>query len=263
MKIDLTGKTAVVSGSGQGIGLAIGAGLAGAGASVVLNTRSADRVNKAVDRLRCMLPGAEITGVAADLGTEDGVRMLLDAVPDADILVNNLGIFEPQEFLDITDADWHQMFDTNLMSGVRLSRGYLPGMLARNTGRIVFVSSESALQIPPEMIHYGVTKIAQLALSRGLAELCAGTEITVNSVLVGPTASEGVADFVNKLGGEGKPAQQAVDDFVRDHRPTSILRRASTPEEIANMVVYLCSPQAAATTGAAVSVDGGVRRSAV
>ena len=263
MKIDLTGKTAVVSGSGQGIGLAIGAGLAGAGASVVLNTRSADRVDKAVERLRGMLPDSEITGVAADLGTEDGARALLDAVPDADILVNNLGIFEPRDFLDISDAEWQQMFDTNVMSGIRLSRGYLPGMLARNTGRIVFVSSESALQIPPEMIHYGVTKIAQLALSRGLAELCAGTAITGNSVLVGPTASEGVADFVNKLGGEGKPAQQAVDDFVREHRPTSILRRASTPEEIANMVVYLCSPQASATTGAAVSVDGGVRRSAV
>jgi NAD(P)-dependent dehydrogenase (short-subunit alcohol dehydrogenase family) len=263
MKIDLTGKTAVISGSGQGIGLAVAACLAESGAAVVVNARSTDRVAKAVDRVRGIVPGADVRGVAADLGTADGVRTLLDAVPDADILVNNLGIFEPQDFADITDADWQKMFDTNVMSGIRLSRGYLAGMLARDTGRIVFVSSESALQIPPEMIHYGVTKIAQLALSRGLAELCAGTGITVNSVLVGPTASEGVADFVNKLGGEGKPAQQAVDDFVAEHRPTSILRRATTPEEVANMIVYLCSPQASATTGAAVSVDGGVRRSAV
>jgi NAD(P)-dependent dehydrogenase (short-subunit alcohol dehydrogenase family) len=263
MRIDLTGKTAIVSGSGQGIGLAIAAGLAGAGAAVVLNARSADRVSKAVDRVRGMVPGAEIRGVAADLSTPSGVQVLLDAEPRADILVNNLGIFEPKQFLDISDADWQLMFDTNVMSSVRLSRAYLPGMLAADTGRVVFVSSESALQIPPEMIHYGVTKIAQLALSRGLAELCAGTGITVNSVLAGPTASEGVADFVNKLGGEGKPAQQAVDDFVREHRPTSILRRATSPEEVANMVVYLCSPQASATTGAAVSVDGGTRRSVI
>lgn len=264
MKIDLTGRIAVVSGSGQGIGLAIARGLAESGASVVVNGRSDQRVAAAVGQLRSMLPTAEITGVAADLSTADGVDTLLSAIPRTDILVNNLGIFNPQAFLEIADTEWERFFQVNVMSGIRLSRAYLPGMLEEDWGRVVFVSSESALQIPPEMIHYGMTKTAQLAVSRGLAEMCAGTGVTVNAVLPGPTGSEGVSDFVAKLAPDpDKSPQQLVDEFVREHRPTSILRRAATPEEVANLVVYVCSPQASATTGAALSVDGGTRRSIV
>ncbi|MBK5247929.1 MAG: SDR family oxidoreductase [Actinomycetales bacterium] len=266
MKIDLTNQTAVVSGSGQGIGLAIAKGLAECGASVVLNGRSEERVALALSRLRGAVPGAEVNGVAADLGTAGGVDTLVSAVPRTDILVNNLGIFDPRPFLEIDDDEWDRFFQVNVMSGVRLSRAYLPGMLEADSGRIVFVSSESALQIPPEMIHYGMTKTAQLAVSRGLAEMCAGTGVTVNAILSGPTASEGVSEFVSKLDPDPDPdksPQELVDEFVRQHRPTSILRRAATPEEVANLVVYTCSPQASATTGAALSVDGGTRRSIV
>ncbi|MGZ8755673.1 MAG: SDR family NAD(P)-dependent oxidoreductase [Acidimicrobiia bacterium] len=264
MRIDLSDRTAIISGSAQGIGLAIAVGLAEAGATVVINGRSEEGVQRAADRLRAKVPHAQVTPVAADLSGPEGVAILLAAAPSADILVNNLGIFDPKPFFEIDDAEWERFFSVNVMSGIRLARAYLPGMLAKNWGRVVFISSESALQIPPEMIHYGTTKTAQLAVSRGLAEMCAGTNVTVNAVLPGPTASEGVSDFVAKLDSDpSKTAQQRVDDFVREQRPTSILRRATTPEEVANMVVYLSSPQASGTTGAALSVDGGTRRSIV
>lgn len=264
MNIDLTGTTAVVSGSTQGIGLAIVQGLAGSGAAVVLNGRSEETVARAVAATRAAVPGADVTGVAADLATADGVDVLLERVPRADILVNNLGIFDPRPFFEIDDAEWVRFFDINVMSGIRLSRAYLPSMIEAGWGRVVFVSSESALQIPPEMMHYGMTKTAQLAVSRGLAEMCAGTGVTVNSVLPGPTASDGVSDFVFKLGAKpGQTPQEAIDEFVRTERPTQLLRRAATPDEVANMVVYICSRQASATTGAALSVDGGTRRSIV
>ncbi|MFE2185882.1 SDR family NAD(P)-dependent oxidoreductase, partial [Streptomyces sp. NPDC059455] len=203
--------------------------------------------------------------VAADNTTVEGARALADQVPATDILINNLGIFQPMPFLDIDDDEWRRYFDVNVLSGIRLSRFYLPGMIDNGWGRVVFVSSESALQIPPEMVHYGTTKTAQLAVARGMAELCAGTGVTVNSVLPGPTKSEGVTDFVAELSGDdtGKSPEELVDEFVREHRPTSLLRRASTTEEIANMIVYLGSAQSSATTGACLSVDGGTRRSVV
>lgn len=263
MRIDLSGKTALVTGSTLGIGLATAMGLAEAGATVVVNGRGEAGVERAVERIKAAHPGADARGVAADLGTAAGFETLVAAVPQVDVLVNNLGIFEPREFFDIDDAEWLRFFEINVMSGIRAARAYLPGMLERDWGRIVFVSSESALQVPPEMMHYGMTKTAQLAISRGLAERCAGTGVTVNAVLPGPTASEGVSNFVMALGAAADDPQDAVDAFVREHRPTSILRRATTPAEVANMIVYLCSPQAAATTGASVSVDGGTRRSIV
>lgn len=264
MRIDLTGRLAVVTGSTQGIGLATAVGLAVAGADVVVNGRNEDRVDAAVKTVSAAAPDVEVRGVAADLGTPEGVSALVAAVPAADVLVNNLGIFNPEPFLEISDEEWERFFRINVMSGIRMSRSYLPGMIAKGWGRVVFVSSESALQIPPEMVHYGMTKTAQLAVSRGLAEMCAGTGVTVNSVLPGPTASEGVSDFVFKLGAKpGQTPAEATDDFVREHRSTQLLRRAATPEEVANAIVYLCSPQASATTGTAFSVDGGTRRSIV
>ena len=264
MNIDLSGTTAVVSGSTQGIGLAVVRGLAASGATVVVNGRSESTVAHAVESVRVLLPDAALIGVAADLATADGVASLVEQVPGVDILVNNLGIFDPKPFLEIDDAEWLRFFEINVMSGIRLSRAYLPGMIESGWGRVVFVSSESALQIPPEMVHYGTTKTAQLAVSRGLAEMCAGTGVTVNAVLPGPTASEGVSEFVWKMGAkEGQTQQEATDEFVRVHRPTQLLRRAATPDEVANMIVYVCSRQASATTGSALSVDGGTRRSIV
>jgi NAD(P)-dependent dehydrogenase (short-subunit alcohol dehydrogenase family) len=261
MRIELAGRTAIVTGSGQGIGFAIAKGLAAAGATVVVNSRSQASASAAADRLRLDVSNASVSGVAADLATAEGVEVLWAAVPRADIVVNCLGIFDPRPFPDIDDAEWRRFFEINVMSGIRMARRYLPGMLAADWGRLVFISSESALQIPPEMIHYGMTKTAQLALSRGLAEYCAGTGVTVNAVLPGPTASEGVSDFVYKLNpDDSRSRQELLDEFVRVNRATSIIRRAAAPEEVANMVVYLCSPQASATTGAALSVDGGTRR---
>jgi NAD(P)-dependent dehydrogenase (short-subunit alcohol dehydrogenase family) len=259
MKIDLTGKTAVVTGSTSGIGFAIAQELAGAGARVILNGRGKDRVEAAVARLRESAPGGEILGVAADLATAEGAEAFLASVADTDILVNNLGIFEPKPFLEIPDADWLRFFETNVLSGVRLSRAYLPKMLARDWGRIVFISSESALNTPPEMVHYGMTKTAQLAVSRGLAELTAGSGVTVNSVLPGPTRSEGVAAFFAEMAAEAGVSQAEMEaQFIAQHRPTSLLRRLASVEEVANMVVYICSTQASATNGAALRVDGGV-----
>jgi NAD(P)-dependent dehydrogenase (short-subunit alcohol dehydrogenase family) len=262
MKIDLSGKRAIVSGSSAGIGFAIARGLAEAGASVVVNGRGGKTTEAAKRRICDLVAGAKVESFAADLSTVEGVAQLTERVPETDILVNNLGIFEPKPFEAITDGDWHRFFETNVMSGIRLSRAYLPGMRKRDWGRIVFISSESGLNIPVEMIHYGMTKTAQLAISRGLAESVAGTGITVNAVLPGPTRSEGVGEFFGKLAKEKGVAQEEMErQFIAQNRPSSLLRRLATVEEVANMVVYACSPQASATNGAALRVDGGVVRS--
>jgi NAD(P)-dependent dehydrogenase (short-subunit alcohol dehydrogenase family) len=262
MKIDLSGKQAVVSGSSAGIGFAIARGLAESGAAVVVNGRSADTTDAARRRLLDLVPGAKVEGVAADLSTAGGVAQFVSRICTTDILVNNLGIFEPKPFEAITDDDWHRFFDVNVLSGIRLARAYLPAMVKRDWGRIVFISSESGLNIPAEMIHYGMTKTAQLAISRGLAEQVAGSGVTVNAVLPGPTRSEGVGDFFAKLAKEKGVTQAAMESqFIAQNRPSSLLRRLATVDEVANMVVYVCSPQASATTGAALRVDGGVVRS--
>ncbi len=259
MHIDLTGKTALVSASTAGIGFAIATGLARAGARTIINGRSEASVVKSLDALREALPGADVRGIAADLSTAAGVAKLVEAMPEADILVNNAGIYGPELFFDVTDETWERFFQTNVMSGVRLARHYLHGMLARNWGRVVFISSESALNIPVDMIHYGMTKTAQLAIARGLAKLAAGTQVTVNSVLPGPTMSEGVKHLLEGAAEkEGRDIDEVAVDFVREHRASSILRRPASVEEVANLVVYVCSPQASATTGAALRVDGGV-----
>jgi NAD(P)-dependent dehydrogenase (short-subunit alcohol dehydrogenase family) len=259
MKIDLSGKTALVTGSTSGIGHAIARGLAGAGAAVVVNGRSQVKVDTAVAKIAKATPGSKVRGLAADVSTAAGCKALIAALPEVDILINNAGIFEPKDFFEIPDEDWSRFFETNLMSGVRLSRAYLSGMLNRNWGRIVFISSESALNIPKEMIHYGTTKTAQLAVSRGLAEMTRGTAVTVNSVLPGPTMSEGVETFVKDLAKQnGQSVEEAASKFVKQFRPTSLLQRFASVEEIANMVVYVASPQASATNGAALRAEGGI-----
>jgi NAD(P)-dependent dehydrogenase (short-subunit alcohol dehydrogenase family) len=261
MIIDLTGKRALVTGSTAGIGHAIARGLANAGAHVIVNGRKPDSVDAAVAKLKKAVTAASVEGVAADLSTAAGCAALIKAAPEVDILVNNAGIFEPKDFFDIPDADWTRFLETNVMSGVRLSRAYMPGMLDRNWGRIVFISSESGLHIPKEMIHYGVTKTAQLAVSRGLAELTAGTGVTVNSVLPGPTRSDGVEDFLGAMAQHtGSSADAIAASFVKEHRPTSLLQRFASVDEVANMVVYACSTQASATNGAALRVEGGIVR---
>jgi NAD(P)-dependent dehydrogenase (short-subunit alcohol dehydrogenase family) len=264
MDLQLKGKRALVTGSTAGIGLAAAEGLAREGARVVVNGRTRERVDHAVGEIRKTVPGAEVTGVAADLGSAEGCARLWEAVADLDILVNNVGIFEPKSFLDIPDEDWLHFFEVNVMSGVRLSRHYLPGMLARNWGRIVFVSSESAVQIPAEMIHYGTTKTAQLAVARGIAETLSGTGVTANSVLPGPTRSEGVATFVAQMAEQsGKDFATMEREFFATARPSSLLQRFITVEEVANLIVYVCSEAASATNGSALRVDGGVVRSIV
>lgn len=264
MHIDLSSRTAIVSGSTAGIGLAIARGLAGAGAHVVVNGRTQARVDEAIATIRRAVPQAKLTGVAADLGTAEGAAQLIAVMPEADILVNNLGIFEPKTFFDIPDEDWQRFFEVNVMSGVRLSRHYAQGMAQRGWGRIQFVSSESGVQIPVEMVHYGMTKTAQLAVSRGLAETLAGTGVTVNAILPGPTRSEGVNEFIAKIAaGRGVPAEQVEREFIATERPSSLIKRLATVEEVASLSVYLASEQASATTGAAVRVDGGVVRSIV
>ena len=262
MDLHLEGKTALVTGSTLGIGFAIAHALAREGARVVVNGRTPERVESAVSRIEADVPDADVIGAVADLGTADGVARLIAAHPDVDILVNNVGIFEPKPFEDIPDSDWFRFFEVNVMSGVRLSRHYLPRMKSSNWGRILFISSESALHIPAEMIHYGMTKTAQLSISRGLAETTAGTGVTVNAVLPGPTASEGVATFVEQLAKEnGMTPAQMEREFFRSARPSSLLKRFIQPDEVATMVAYLCSPLASATNGAAVRVEGGVVRS--
>jgi NAD(P)-dependent dehydrogenase (short-subunit alcohol dehydrogenase family) len=261
MKIDLTGKDALVSGSTGGIGFAIARGLTQAGARVVINGRSQSRADSAVDALKQAVAGADVRGVGADVSTADGCERLLKAVPAIDILVNNAGIFEPKDFFEISDDDWVRYFQSNVMSGVRLSRGYLRGMLQSNWGRIVFISSESALYIPKEMIHYGFSKTAQLAVSRGLAELTAGSGVTVNAVLPGPTRTEGVEVMLRSMAAQrGISVEEAGSSFVREHRPTSLLQRFASVDEVANMVVYVCSKEASATNGAALRVEGGIVR---
>jgi NAD(P)-dependent dehydrogenase (short-subunit alcohol dehydrogenase family) len=259
MNIDLKGKTALVTGSTSGIGHAIAKGLATAGAGVAVNGRTQAKVDAAVAAIRKAIPEAKVRGVAADVSTAPGCKTLVAALPDVDILINNAGIFEPKGFLDIPDEDWSRFFEVNVMSGVRLARAYLPGMLKRNWGRVVFISSESALNIPKEMIHYGMTKTAQLAVSRGLAEMTRGTAVTVNSVLPGPTMSEGVEAFVKDLAKQnGQSVEEAASQFVKQFRPTSLLQRFASVEEIANMVVYVASKEASATNGAALRAEGGI-----
>lgn len=257
--VHLSGKTAVISGSTAGIGFATAATLAALGARVVITGRTAERVDSAVAALR--EAGRLVIGVAGDLATAAGVEHLVRAVPEADILVNNLGIFAPQPFEEISDEDWLRFFETNVLSGVRLTRAYLHGMRERNWGRVIFVASESGLQIPLEMIHYGVTKTAQIALARGLAESVAGTGITVNSVLPGPTRSEGVGTFVQQLAEHEGISEAAMEKrFFETARPTSLIKRFLTSDEVANAIAYLCTPAASGTTGSAMRVDGGVVR---
>jgi NAD(P)-dependent dehydrogenase (short-subunit alcohol dehydrogenase family) len=266
MDLQLQDKRALVTGSTAGIGFATVAGLFREGTSVIVNGRTSQRVEDAVQKIRGLatIGTPEVTGVAADLSTTDGLGELVGQVPDVDILVNNVGIFEPKPFEEIPDEDWFRFFEVNVMSGVRLTRHYLPGMRRRNWGRIVFVSSESGVQIPAEMIHYGMTKTAQLAIARGVAESVAGTGITVNSVLPGPTESEGVATFVADLARQRGVDRATVEaEFFQTARPTSLLKRFATVAEVANMIVYVCSPLASATNGAALRVDGGVVRAIV
>jgi NAD(P)-dependent dehydrogenase (short-subunit alcohol dehydrogenase family) len=259
MKIDLSGKTALVTGSTAGIGYAIAKGLAEVGAEIVLNGRSQGTVDAAVKKLAGETRGAKVRGIAADVSTADGCKQLVAALPDVDILINNAGIYGAKDFFDIADEDWTRIFETNVMSGIRMARAYMPAMLKRGWGRIVFISSESGLNIPTEMIHYGTTKTAQLSVARGLAQLTRGTAVTVNSVLPGPTMSEGVETFVQDLAKQnGQSVEAAATNFVKQHRPTSLLQRFATVEEVANMVVYAASKEASATNGVALRVDGGV-----
>ena len=262
MDLDLTDKLSLVTGSTAGIGYAIAASLAREGARVIVNGRTQSSVDNAVSRIKSDTDG-NLSGFAGDLGIDATALKLAEKFPDVEILINNLGIFEPKEFEDITDADWRRFFDVNVLSGVRLARLFLPGMKRRNWGRIIFISSESAVQIPAEMIHYGMTKTAQLAVSRGLAESVAGAGITVNSILPGPTKSRGVGEFVGELAkAEGKSFEAFEKEFFEKFRPTSLIKRFATPEEVASLVTYIASPIASATTGAALRVDGGVVKSA-
>jgi NAD(P)-dependent dehydrogenase (short-subunit alcohol dehydrogenase family) len=262
MDLDLKNKLALVSGSTAGIGRAIATSLAREGARVIVNGRSQSAVDEVAGELKS-ITGADIYGFAGDLSTAVAAEKLELRHPEAQILVNNLGIFEPKPFEEISDADWLRFFDVDVLSGVRLARLFLPAMRRANWGRIIFISSESAVQIPKEMIHYGMTKTAQLAVSRGLAEAVAGTGITVNSILPGPTRSRGVGDFVESLSrAEGKPFEEIEREFFEKVRPTSLIRRFASSEEVASLVTYVASPLASATTGAALRVDGGVIKSA-
>jgi NAD(P)-dependent dehydrogenase (short-subunit alcohol dehydrogenase family) len=261
MDLQLKGKRALVTGSTAGIGYAIAEGLAREGATVIVNGRTEAAVQAAMARL-AKRGGGTVDGFAGDLGTAEAAAAIVQRCPDVDILVNNLGVFEPKAFEDIPDADWMRFFEVNVLSGVRLARAYLPAMRRKDWGRIIFISSESAVQIPAEMIHYGTTKTAQLAVSRGLAEATAGTGITVNAVLPGPTRSRGVEDFTAALGREsGQTAAEIEREFFVTARPTSLIKRFATPEEVAALVVYVASPLASATTGAALRVDGGTIKS--
>jgi NAD(P)-dependent dehydrogenase (short-subunit alcohol dehydrogenase family) len=262
MKIELKGRKAIVTGSTAGIGRAIAEGLARAGASVVINGRGEQRVAAALQELRALLPEADFTGVVADLSTAEGSAALVAQVKDADILVNNLGTAHLNGFFEQNDSEWLDLFQLNVMSGVRAARHYVPGMVRRGWGRVVFISSESGVAIPKEMIDYGMTKTAQLAVSRGLAELVGGTGVTVNAVLPGPTRSEILGNWMKTTADEqGITQQDAEQNFLKTMRPTTLINRFTTTEEVANMVIYVCSEQASGTSGAALRVDGGVIRS--
>jgi NAD(P)-dependent dehydrogenase (short-subunit alcohol dehydrogenase family) len=261
MDLQLSGKRALISGSTAGIGFAIASALAREGTSVIINGRTQSRVDTAMANLRKSVPNAKVEGIAADLGTAAGAQAVIQRFPEVDILVNNLSIFDPKSFEEIDDNEWLKFFEVNVLSGVRLSRHYLPRMKKQNWGRIIFISSESGVQIPAEMVHYGMTKTAQLAVARGLAETTGGTNVTVNSVLPGPTSSEGVTEFVSRLAEkQGVSRQQFEQDFFRTARPTSLLQRFTTPEEVAEMVAFISSPLSSATNGAALRADGGVIR---
>jgi len=262
MNLGLQGKQAVVTGSTAGIGLAIASVLAEEGVRVLINGRTEARVAAALDAIRQRCKSADVRGIAADLGNSEGVAKFIQQVPEADILVNNLGIFEPKPFLEIPDADWIHIFAVNVLSGVRLTRHFLPGMLRKNWGRVIFMSSESAQQIPSEMIHYGMTKTAQVAIARGLAESVAGTGVTVNSVLPGPTTSEGVTSFVQDMARhQGISVAEIEKQFFATVRPSSLLKRFETPDEVAAVVAFVASAQGAIINGAAVRAEGGMLRS--
>jgi NAD(P)-dependent dehydrogenase (short-subunit alcohol dehydrogenase family) len=260
MDLQLTDKLALVSGSTAGIGLAIATALAAEGARVIVNGRTEKRVAEAIATIRAKHRDAKLEAFAGDLSTATAAEELARRFPAVEVLVNNLGIFEPKPFEEISDADWLRYFDVNVLSGVRLSRLYLAGMKQRNWGRIIFISSESALQPPPEMLHYGMTKTAQIAIARGLAELAAGTGVTVNAVLPGPTRSEGVEEFVGKLSG-GKPFEEFEKEFFEKVRPSSLIKRFASVDEVASLVSYVASPLSSATTGAALRVEGGIVKS--
>lgn len=258
LNIDLNGKTAVITGSTVGIGLAIAKSLAQAGAKVVVNGRTQAAVDKAVAAVHAHTPSAEVQGVVADLSTAEGCQQLAVQASHCDVLVNNLGIYGTVPFFDISDDEWQRYWDVNLMSGIRMSRAYMPQMLERNWGRVIFIASESAYNIPADMVHYGMSKTAMLGLARGLAKMAAGTGVTVNSVLPGPTLSEGAAQMLMANAPADQTLEEAGIAFVKLHRPSSIIGRAAQLEEVANMVTYVASPLSSATTGAALRVEGGI-----
>jgi NAD(P)-dependent dehydrogenase (short-subunit alcohol dehydrogenase family) len=262
MDLQLKNKMAFVSGSTAGIGFAIAKRFLQEGAQVIINGRTKESVDTAVDELRALVADADVSGIAADFSKADEVNKLIAALPEVNILINNAGIFEPKPFEQIGDEDWFRFFEVNVMSGIRLSRHYFPKMIAKNWGRIIFISSESAVFIPAEMIHYGMTKTAQIAVSRGLAELTQGTNVTVNSILPGPTKSKGVGGFLEDLSkSSGKNIGEVEEDFFKNMRPSSLLQRFASVDEIANTTVYFSSPLASATNGASIRVEGGLIRS--
>ncbi len=260
MDLELKGKVALVTGSTKGIGRAIAITLLREGAEVIINGRSTESVENALSEIETEVANAKVSGVACDFSKQDEIKNLITACGEIDILINNVGIFEPKEFLEIPDGDWQRFFDINVMSGVRMARAFLPHMLKQDWGRIIFISSESGINIPVEMVHYGMTKTAQLAVSRGIAETTKGTGVTVNSVLPGPTLSEGVKEFAGIGGDQSK--DEIEKKFFNTERPTSLIQRFASPQEVANMVAYVASPLSSATNGAALKVDGGVVKTA-